>query len=112
MSATLRNFSEKASSRKPSVTFIIVIQSPDFGNCLSADGNMANIIKGSANAKEKANSPIIVPLPPPDATSTSNVPTMGAVHEKLTTTRVRAIRNMDTMPEVLLDFISSALPHD
>ncbi len=73
---------------------------------------MANTMNGNARAREKPNSPSIVPLPPPEATSTSSVPTIGAVQEKLTTTRVSAMRKIDTMPVVLLDFISRALPHD
>ena len=96
-SATERNFSEKAISIAPSVTFTEVIQLPDFGAAFSQAGKRAKSINGRANATANPNIPIAAPQTFPEVpNSTRRKPTIGAVHEKLTNTKVNAIRKIES----------------
>ena len=71
---------------------------------------MAKSVKGTANAKAKPNIPTAGPTQLPEVTvSTSSKPMMGAVQEKLTSTKVKAIRKMDSSPVALPALESTAL---
>ena len=112
-SATDRNFSENASSRKPSITLILFIQLPLRGALFSIVGNRANRVNGSASAMANPSIPIvgarIEPLVP---TSTRRKPIMGPVHEKLTRVSVKAIRKILNRPVVFSALESTALLHE
>ena len=58
MSATERNFSAKASSRTPNVTFRIFIHAPDLGAFLSIAGKSAKMVNGNAKATANPAMPI------------------------------------------------------
>ena len=111
-SATERNFSAKASSRKPSVTLTTFIQPPDLGMDFSHEGKRAKSVKGKAKAMAKPSIPRAGPtmLPVVD-TSTNRKPIMGPVHEKLTNESVKAIRKMLISPVVRSALLSTALLH-
>src|SRR3712207_9447111 len=73
-------------------------------------GKMANSVKGMANASANPNIPTAGPTQLPDVTvSTSNKPIIGAVHEKLTSTSVKAIRKIESRPVALLALESTEL---
>src|SRR5690606_30193263 len=97
-SALDKNLNAKANSRNPNDTFTVFIQPPERGKVLSQPGNIANSIKGKANASEKPNIPISGAKPPFDAASTKIVPTIGPVHENDTTARANAIKKIPTIP--------------
>ena len=111
-SATERNFSAKASSRKPNVTLMTFIQPPDLGIDFSHDGNRANSVNGNAKAMAKPNIPIAgaITLPVVD-TCTSKNPMIGPVHEKDTSDKVKAIRKILSNPVVFSALLSTALLH-
>ena len=112
-SATERNLSAKANSMNPSVTLMIFIQEPDLGACLSQEGNSANNVKGRASAKAKPNMPMAGPIQLPEvAVCTNKKPTIGAVQEKDTNTRVNAIRKIDSRPVVEEALLSILFPQD
>ena len=56
-SATEKNLRANASSIKPNTILIVFIQLPDLGACLSKEGNNANKVNGSANARAKPSIP-------------------------------------------------------
>ena len=71
---------------------------------------MAKSENGMANAKAKPNMPTAGPTQLPDVTvSTSSRPMIGAVQEKLTSTRVNAMRKIESSPVVLLALESTLL---
>ena len=110
MSGTLKNFIANASSKKPSTTFMRFIQAPLFGVRFINEGNMAKSEKGTASANAKPSIPIAGASRAPEVTvCTNNRPTIGAVHEKLTRTRVKAMRKIDSNPVVLLALVSTLL---
>ena len=88
----------------------MVIHDPDFGACFSHEGNMAKRVKGSASATANPSMPSAgasqLPLV---VVSTSSRPMMGAVHEKLTSTNVNAMRKMLMSPLVSVAFVSTLL---
>ena len=88
----------KATSIKPSTTFTEFNQPPDFGRLLSFEGKKAKKPKGKATAIENPNIPIIGRSTDPLAASTSTVPTIGAVQEKDTNTKVKAMKKAPTYP--------------
>ena len=112
MSATERNLSDSASSKKASTTLKLVIQSPDLGACLSHCGNIAKSEKGNARATEKPNIPIAGAKRLCPAASTSNVPIIGPVHEKETMTSVNAMSKILKKPPVLRALLSNAVDHE
>ena len=95
---------------KPSTIFSVFIQEPDFGACFSQAGKRAKRVKGRARARAKPNIPRAgasqLPLV---VVSTSNNPMMGAVQENDTSTRVKAIRKMDSRPLVWVALVSTLL---
>ena len=95
---------------KPSVTFMQFIQLPDLGADFSQDGKMAKRVNGRARASAKPNIPTAGPMILPDVPiSTSRNPIIGPVHEKLTKTRVNAMRKILSKPDVEEAFLSTAL---
>ena len=73
-------------------------------------GNMANSVNGMAKASAKPNIPTAGPTQLPEVTvSTSNRPMIGAVQEKLTNTKVKAIRKIESSPVALLALESTEL---
>ena len=81
---------------KPSTTFRVVIQEPDFGADFSQAGNMAKRVNGRARARAKPNMPTAgASQLPVVVVSTSSMPTMGAVQEKETRTSVKAIKKIE-----------------
>ena len=75
---------------------------------MSNDGKSAKIVNGSANANAKPNIPTAGANISPDVeTSTRRKPIIGPVHEKDTSTRVNAMRNILKRPDVLLAFSST-----
>ena len=97
-SAFDKNLKAKASSKKPSETLTELSHPPDFGNDFSQFGNKANSINGKAKALEKPSMPITGAMPPFEADSTSNVPTIGPVHEKDTIAKANAMNKIPIMP--------------
>ena len=88
---------------KPSTTLIVVIHEPDFGADFNHEGNIAKIVNGRAKAKAKANIPMAgANQLPVVVVCTSNIPMIGPVQEKDTSTSVKAIRKMESSPLVLL----------
>ena len=86
------------------------IQLPDLGTDLSQDGKMAKRVNGRARARAKPNIPTAGAMMLPDVpASTSRNPIIGPVHEKLTKTKVNAMRKMLSSPEVEDAFLSTAL---
>ena len=74
---------------------------------------MAKSENGRAKARAKPNIPTVGATQSPlVAASTSSRPIIGAVQEKLTRQRVKAIRAMERSPVVVEAFVSTALPHD
>ena len=69
---------------------------------------MAKIVKGTARASAKPNIPMAGASQSPEVTvCTSSRPMIGAVHEKLTNTRVKAMRKIDTKPVVFEALVST-----
>ena len=97
-SAFDKNLKASASSKNPKTTFTVLSQPPDFGSEFSQPGNAANKVKGKANAKEKPNIPTNGAIPPLEAASTNNVPTIGPVHEKETMASANAINKIPIKP--------------
>ena len=100
-SALERNFSAKPSSMKPSTTFSVFIQPPDFGKDCNACGNNANNPKTIAQAKPKpakAKVSSIGTLDEPVTALPNNDPRIGPVHENETITKVSAMKNIPTIP--------------
>ncbi len=93
-----RNFKLNASTIKPRTTLTELSQPPDLGKLFSSDGKMAKRVNGIANASEKPNIPTIGLAPSPAAASTSNAPTIGPTHDRLTRTRVRAMKKEPIKP--------------
>ena len=82
------------------------------GILLSIDGNIANNVKGIANAIAKPAIPIAGPeISPIEAASTNNVPINGPVQENDTNANVKAIKNMLIKPVVCSALPSIALDH-
>ena len=98
---------------KPNTILMVFIQDPERGALFSQLGNMAKSVKGSARARAKANMPTVGPTQLPlVAASTSSRPTMGAVQEKLTNTRVKAMRKIESNPVVVEALLSTLLPQE
>ena len=92
---------------------MIFIQEPDFGACLSHDGNIANNVNGNASAKAKPNIPTAgAAMSPEVAKSTNRKPMIGPVQENDTSERVNAMRKIDNSPLVLEALLSTLLAHD
>ena len=73
---------------------------------------MANRQNGMASASENPSMPMAGPnLSPVVAASTSSVPMMGPVHENDTRVRVKAMKNMLSMPVVRSAVASILLAH-
>ena len=83
---------------KPNTTFTEFNQPPDLGRLLNLEGKKAKKPKGNATAMEKPNMPIIGRRTEPRAASTSTVPTIGAVQEKDTNTKVNAMKKAPIYP--------------
>lgn len=97
---------------KPRTTFTVFIHCPDFGAFFIQLGNIAKSVNGSAKARAKPNMPtvgatqlLLV------AASTRSSPTTGAVHEKLTSESVKAMRKMESRPVVFDALVSILFPH-
>ena len=112
ISATERNLSESASSRKARTTLNEVIQSPDLGACFIHSGNMAKSENGRARAMAKPSIPTAGASKDLPAASTSSVPMMGPVQENETMTSVKAMSNMLRKPPVERALLSSAVDHE
>ena len=113
MSATLRNLSENASSTTPSTTLTRTIHSPERGIFLIHWGKRAKSVKGNANARAKPSMHTTgASTSPSPTTLTSIAPTIGAVHEKLTTTSVSAIKKTPINPPIFSALSSSLPAHD
>ncbi len=97
-SAFDKNLKAKANSRNPKTTFTVFNHPPDFGKECSHPGNIAKSMNGKANANEKPNIPIIGAIPPLEAASTNNVPTIGPVQEKDTIANAKAMNNIPIIP--------------
>ena len=102
-----KNLNDNANSIKPKITFTVVSQPPDFGNDFSHCGNIANKVKGKANAIPKPNKPTNKEEPP----TTNNVPMIGPVHENDTKAKVNAIKKIPKFPP-LLDKLSVLFAQD
>src|ERR1035437_684824 len=94
----LKNLSPSANSIKPSTTFTEFSQLPDLGKLDNHCGNMANKVKGKANANEKPSIPTIGLSTIPPADSTKIAPTIGPVQLNETKTNVNAIKNAPPNP--------------
>ena len=112
-SATDKNLKAKANSMKPNTTFIMFIHEPDLGACFNHVGNKAKRVKGKAKAKAKPNIPTVGATQSPlVAACTRSKPTTGAVQEKDTNERVKAIKKIESKPVVAAALLSIALPHE
>ena len=92
---------------------MVFIHPPDFGADFNSVGKRAKSAKGIASPMENPNMPMVGPriLPWVD-TATSRNPMIGPVHEKLTSTRVNAMRKMDSNPVAFSDFSSILVDHE
>src|SRR5690554_5697906 len=97
-SALDKNLKASASSKNPRTTFTELSHPPDLGKVFSHPGKAANNPNGSAMANEKPSIPMAGALPPFEAASTINVPTMGPVQEKETKAKVKAMKNIPMSP--------------
>ena len=105
--------SDNASSMKPSTTFTVLSQPPDFGIFLSMVGKRANTVNGMARAIAKPVIPTTGPITLPRlAASTKRVPIIGPVQENDTITSVAAMKKMLSIPVVLLAVLSILLLND
>ena len=81
---------------KPSTTLTVFIQPPDFGTDFNSEGKRAKKAKGMASPMAKPNIPRVgARMLSCVLTATKRNPMMGPVQEKLTNTRVKAMRKMD-----------------
>ena len=97
----------------PSVTFMVFIQLPDLGACLSHVGNRAKSVNGRARAMAKPAMPTAGPVMLPDVlTSTSRKPMIGPVQENETSVSVNAMRNMLSSPLVDEALLSTLFVHE
>ena len=95
---------------KPSTIFTELSHPPDFGIACKNDGNIAKRANGRASPRAKPPMPTAGPMIAPcEAASTRRVPIIGPVQEKDTSTRVKAMKNMLTRPEVVSALLSMAL---
>src|SRR5210317_2513339 len=100
-SAVERNFSPKANSRNPSVTLTVFNQPHEEGSEFNQPVKASKRAKGMAKANENPNIPIAGPSNDPfDPASTSRVPIIGPVHEKLTKLKVKAIKKIPSIPHL------------
>jgi hypothetical protein len=90
-----------------STTLIEFNHPPDLGSLLKTAGKSAKIVNGRANARPKANIPIVGRNISPLAASTRRPPTIGPVHENETITVVSAIKKEVKIPP--LSTLESAL---
>ena len=97
-SALDKNLNANAISKNPKVTLTEFNQPPDCGSEFNQPGKAANNANGNAIASENPNIPIMGPLTPPVAASTSKVPTIGPVQEKETNASVNAMKNIPINP--------------
>ena len=111
-SATLRNLSANASSRKARTTLKEVIQLPERGAFLIHCGNIAKSEKGNAKAIAKPNIPTAGANKLCPAASTNSVPMIGPVQEKETITSVNAMSSMLRNPPVERALLSNAVDHE
>ena len=101
-SAFERNFNASANSRKPNVTFNLVIQPPDLGIDFRALGKRASKPKGNAKAIPNPAIPEVNSIAPPSTVMepTNSDPKIGPVHEKDTIANVNAIKNVPIIPPI------------
>ena len=101
-SAFDKNFNASASSIKPNVILNFFIQVPDFGRFLIKFGKRANIAKGSANEIPKPSIPAVNWYAPPliDNDPTNKEPSIGPVHEKETSAKVKDMKKMPIIPDI------------
>ena len=86
---------------KPSTTFTVLSQPPDFGIFLSMVGKRANTVNGMARAIAKPVIPTTGPITLPRlAASTKRVPIIGPVQENDTITSVAAMKKMLSSTEL------------
>ena len=83
---------------KPSTTFTELSHPPLLGRFLSSEGKSAKRVKGSANAAEKASMVTTGSHTSPEVDLMSTEPTIGPVHEKETSTSVRAMKKSPARP--------------
>ncbi len=101
-SAVDKNFKANANSKNPRVTFTVFNQPPDEGKEFNHPGKAAKRVNGMAKARENPNIPTAGPSSEPfDPASTSNVPIIGPVQEKLTKLKVKAMKKMPSIPPLL-----------
>ena len=96
-SALLKNFKLNANSTKPRKTLIEFKLNP-LGKLSKDLGKLAVSVKTNANDNEKPSIPIIGFKNSPSEDNIKTLPTIGAVHEKLIKTRVKAMKNIPIMP--------------
>ncbi len=113
-SALDKNLNAKATSIKPSTTFTVFNQPPLRGRELSQLGNKANKANGSARANPKPPIPNVNCIAPPSLLREppKSEPKIGPVQEKETMAKVRAIKNMPTIPPILVALLSILALHD
>ena len=75
---------------------------PDFGRFLIKFGKRANIAKGSANEMPKPSIPAVNWYAPPliDNDPTNKEPSIGPVHEKETSAKVKDMKKMPITPDI------------
>ena len=75
---------------------------PDFGKFLIKFGKRANIAKGSANEMPKPSIPAVNWYAPPliDNDPTNKEPSIGPVHEKETSAKVKDMKKMPITPDI------------
>ena len=100
-SAFDKNFKASPSSMKPSTTFTVFIQPPDFGKLCKACGKSAkspNTIAHDKPNPAKAKVRSIGTLTEPVTALPNKLPKIGPVHEKETMTKVSAIKKIPINP--------------
>ena len=101
-SALDKNLNAKASSKNPSMTFVVLSHPPDFGSDFIIFGNIAKRAKGRPRATPKPAIPAVSCQAPPSADNdpARRDPRIGPVQENDTIDKVRAMKKTPKIPPI------------
>ena len=100
-----------ANSKNANIFFTVSNQPPDLGKLCNHCGNIANKVKGNANATPNPAIPCVKDHAPPCSEPTNKVPKIGPVQEKETIAKVMAIKKMPPiLPSPLFESALLAIP--
>ena len=106
-----KNLKANANSKNANIFFTVSNQPPDLGKLCNHCGNIANKVKGNANATPNPAIPCVKAHAPPCSEPTNKVPKIGPVQEKDTIAKVMAIKKMPPiLPSPLFESALLAIP--